>query len=72
MIALIVIGVVIGVILYLIIGVYCATRFSWCFGVSHNGYHTPGTLILKHTIFPLIVLFWPFFGIWLIFALFFD
>lgn len=64
--------IVVGIILYLVVGVYCAARFSWCFGVSHNGYHTQKTLLLKHTIFPLIVLFWPFFGIWLIFALFFD
>lgn len=64
--------IVVGIILYLVVGVYCAARFSWCFGVSHNGYHTPKTLLLKHTIFPLIVLFWPLFGIWFIFALFFD
>lgn len=59
-------------IAYIAVGLYCAAMFSWCFGVSHNGYHTPASLILKHTIFPLIVLFWPFFGLWFIFEMFRD
>lgn len=63
-------AIVFGVLIYLAIGVYCAARFSWCFGVSHNGYHTFWGTVLQYTIFPLIVLFWPFFALWFIFALF--
>lgn len=57
--------IIVCVIAYLIIGVFMAGWFAWCFGVSHGGYRPWWSPYL----IPAVIIGYPIFVICFLFSL---
>ena len=60
-----IIATIVSVIVYLLIGLFTAANFAWCFGVSHGGYRPWWSPFL----IPAIIIGYPIFAICFLFYL---